>query len=320
MFFNRKDVYLDMLEEDIYTSMNKMERIQTLDRWEETRKSSDFWLDRAISGHVKNNKKALILGAGGCRDFSLDKLVDRFESVVLVDYDLNSMNDAIAELSDERKSKIEVKNGDFTGLLEGMADKLRDTYQNYGTEQLIKETEKFRDGLPLRFKEGIGLSLSDEYDFIFLDCVTTQLFAPIFWNAIPNSDIIPDKEIMKLGQVAGTTTNRLILPLLRTISRALNKDGVLAVAADVFVINGENRDFFIKKYGSLSSMAFGSTQDLRIVEDIKNLQVAGSFTPIEKAIKEKIKHLKSNQRVSSWLWDFSDNQQFIVWGSSYTKI
>lgn len=65
---------------------------------------------------TKNRGRAVVLGAGKCREIPLEELAWRFEQVVLVDLDRGSLEEATENLSPELQAKLELEVSDVTSF------------------------------------------------------------------------------------------------------------------------------------------------------------------------------------------------------------
>lgn len=65
---------------------------------------------------TKNRGRAVVLGAGECREIPLEELARRFEQVVLVDLDRGSLEEAAEDLSPELQAKLELQVSDLTSF------------------------------------------------------------------------------------------------------------------------------------------------------------------------------------------------------------
>ena len=65
---------------------------------------------------TKNRGRAVVLGAGKCREIPLEELARQFEQVVLVDLDRGSLEEAAEDLSPELQVKLELQVSDVTSF------------------------------------------------------------------------------------------------------------------------------------------------------------------------------------------------------------
>ncbi|MEC1155643.1 hypothetical protein [Cytobacillus horneckiae] len=307
---------------DIYISFNDVEsRNQQRNRWNQTREACDYWLKNTIDENVKKFEKALIIGAGACNDFSLEKIVNMFDSTVIIDYDQSSMLQATKELSEENREKVKIVSGDFTGVIEQQIEYLKKIFNEDGFTSLIKQTEKFRDGLPKYFENNLSISLDNEFDFIFVDSITTQLFPPAFFIGVFSDvdDQFLSEHFKKINEVALTTNNRILIPFFRTIKRALVKEGVVAVSSDLFEINSKNRKYLNKNFGGLYKISLDILKNKELLMELKQYQLSGSIFEIERLISKKNIGLQKTYHFASWPWDFNEEKQYVTVGTSFIK-
>lgn len=93
-----------------------------------------------ISEEEKENLKKptlMILGAGACNDFDLSLLVKHFSKITLLDYDENSMRQAIRKyaLSDRECGKIEIRKTSLNGIGEDEYASFCDELQSFARQR-----------------------------------------------------------------------------------------------------------------------------------------------------------------------------------------
>ncbi|WP_078379147.1 hypothetical protein [Sutcliffiella halmapala] len=309
-----------MQTRDIFIEFNKRDRDEIKSRWKNARMACDKWLTTTINENVKSNERALIIGAGGCLDFSLGDFVDKFQSVTLVDLDKKSMKEAVEELTEEQRGKILIVEDDITGIVETKINELRNVFVEMGVEKLCKEVEKFRDGIPTKFKNSKSLQVpkDSKYDFVFVNSITTQLFMPVFMIGVFSTDEIKDEYINKINHIGKTTNQRLLISLFRTIHSALNKGGVVAISSDTFEFNQNNSEYFLKNYGSLEIISIAYMKNEKLIKDLQKIQIIGGLPFVRDAIN-KANGFKLIEYIATWFWAFNEKQKYTVVGFSYKK-
>ena len=80
---------------------------------------------------AQGHSRAVVLGAGSCREIPLEGLAQQFEQVVLVDLDEQSMREAVSRLSSELQDKVEIRVSDITSFAQPMMERV---------ERAVKET------------------------------------------------------------------------------------------------------------------------------------------------------------------------------------
>ena len=80
---------------------------------------------------AKEHSRAVVLGAGSCREIPLEGLAHLFEQVVLVDLDEQSMREAVGRLPSELQDKVEIRVSDITSFARKMMEQV---------ERAVKET------------------------------------------------------------------------------------------------------------------------------------------------------------------------------------
>ena len=100
----------------------------------------DYWSPHVEKSHerilqsaklAKEHSRAVVLGAGSCREIPLEGLAQQFEQVVLVDLDEQSMREAVGRLSSELQDKVEIRVSDITSFAQPMMERV---------ERAVKET------------------------------------------------------------------------------------------------------------------------------------------------------------------------------------
>jgi hypothetical protein len=304
---------------EFYSLMNDVKSIDHIRKeWTTSRKSCDYWIRTTIQENVKNYDKALIIGAGGCRDFSLEKVVSLFNKTYIVDYDEASMVAAVKLLSEENKEKVEIITGDFTGIIENVFPKLQEKLKNEDLNALIKEVETFRDGVPKVFSNNLSLKLEKEFDFIFVDCITTQLFPPVFLHLFTGYEDMFVKNQSIINNLTISTNQRLLTALFKTLKKALVRNGVLAISSDTFEINSKNRAYLEKKHGDIISICNKALNDKELIKDLRDYTITGAINQVIEIIKNKVM-LKQNNHLVVWPWFFSSEKSYLVYGTSFVK-
>ena len=99
----------------------------------------------------------MILGAGACNDFDLSLLVKHFSKITLLDYDENSMRQAIRKyaLSDRERGKIEIRKTSLNGIGEeeyaSFCDELQSFARQRGQALCYEEFETYALCLVVHF-------------------------------------------------------------------------------------------------------------------------------------------------------------------------
>lgn len=143
-------------------------------------------------GKIRQEKSPtlMILGAGSCNDLDLSLLVKHFSSIVLMDYDENSMRQAMQRyaLSDFEREKIIIRGESLNGIGEeeyiSFCEELRDFIRQRGREITKEEFERYALNLFehfLRESERSGKYLGcfgeERYDYICCFGLHSQLQA-----------------------------------------------------------------------------------------------------------------------------------------------
>jgi TPR repeat protein len=84
---------------------------------------------------VPNPQRALVLGAGKCREIPLEGLARQFQHVVLVDLDGPSMRQAVLSIPEELRAKVEIRVSDVTSFAQPLMEATRQIVENAATAQ-----------------------------------------------------------------------------------------------------------------------------------------------------------------------------------------
>ena len=141
----------------------------------------DYWSPHIEKSHerilqsaklVQRHSRAVVLGAGGCRDIPLEGLAHLFEQVVLVDLDEQSMREAVDRLSSELRDKVEIRVSDITSFAEPMMEHVARAVENsQSAEEAFDRLGKIYDAVA---ELGVGPSLP-EGDLIISSLVVAEL-------------------------------------------------------------------------------------------------------------------------------------------------
>ncbi len=116
--------------------------------------------------------RALILGAGPCREIPLVPLAQRFETIVLQDQHANDLETAVSLLADAPISAVVITEvRDLTGITEHLIA---------GTAQRLERASSPAEAIDLLIElvDGAGLTVEPprpEWDLVIASCVGTQL-------------------------------------------------------------------------------------------------------------------------------------------------
>ena len=104
---------------------------------------------------------AVVLGAGSCREIPLEGLAQRFEQVLLVDLDEQSMREAVGRLPAELQDKVEVRVSDITSFAQPMMERVeRAVKESGGAEEAFDRLGEIYDAVS-EFDEGPSLPKAD---------------------------------------------------------------------------------------------------------------------------------------------------------------
>ena len=131
----------------------------------------EYWLPhieqsrRAIqdaAASTSGRARAVVLGAGKCREIPLEKLAEEFQHVILVDLDKGSMEQAVRELPPPLQAKVEVRVSDVTSFVESMMADVREAIAtSRSADEAFRRIESIYAGLPRRPKRPPELPACD---------------------------------------------------------------------------------------------------------------------------------------------------------------
>ena len=110
---------------------------------------------------AKQRSRAIVLGAGSCREIPLEDLAQQFEQVVLVDLDEQSMREAVGRLPSELQDKVEIRVSDITSFARPMMERVeRAVKESHGAEEAFGRLGKIYDAVS-EFGESPSLPKAD---------------------------------------------------------------------------------------------------------------------------------------------------------------
>ncbi len=127
--------------------------------------------------HDRTGQRALVIGAGRCRDIPVRQLLERFERVTLTDIDADSVRRGLAEagLSAEQARRVEVSIEDVVGVSDAMARGTDACFAEgvwtlASCEHLVERMASFIEQL-----EPVRSTPEQPYDLVVASCVISQL-------------------------------------------------------------------------------------------------------------------------------------------------
>ena len=168
---------------------DQLRTLQTIDHayneWAQYRKD----LTSLLIQYAKGSKKIALFGAGRCNDIDLNRLVEAFEEIILIDKDLEAMTEGIKQQHVIKASSIQLQKIDFLGIEEDdyrfYADCLIREIRKKGMRTNIDElAEVALEQLEKLFQKAMGTALSFEalsYDTAIAIGVHSQLLSMLEW-------------------------------------------------------------------------------------------------------------------------------------------
>lgn len=215
-----------MAQQSVYDQLKQLKRIPNAkEDWAEYRMElSDYILSETIPGTT-----LLIVGAGACNDFDLQKLSGHFNEITLLDFEEDDMRAAVSEqITDEcLRKKFKYVSGSVTGISERdyrrFADSLRLAVNLYGRDTDINALSKIAltemDRAFSCRKSSQELLKDNSFDYILCFGVHSQINSmyPWIWEAFCNA---LDKSDISVHQKAREYNNILVKELNENILTA----------------------------------------------------------------------------------------------------
>ena len=158
------------------------------------------------------SKTLAIIGAGRCNDIDLKVLCSYFETIKLVDCDLDAMNEAVSKLTGDEAKRVEINNASLTGIDEAdlnlyfervLSDVRKQgyklTYDNF-SEIVFSELGLIKHKLTL--SEGTLIKELPKKDIVLCNGVFSQLFSTLSFFVRSVAGSIPDSLFTGAMQVA----------------------------------------------------------------------------------------------------------------------
>ena len=159
-----------------------------------------------------NSNTVAVIGAGRCNDIDLKVLCRYFETITLVDCDLDAMNEAVSKLTGDEAKRVEINNASLTGIdetdinlyFERVLSNVRKqgyklTYDNF-SEIVLSEFEIIKQKLTSSEEELI--KKIPKRDIMLCNGVFSQLFSTISFFVRSVAGSIPDSLFTGAMQVA----------------------------------------------------------------------------------------------------------------------
>lgn len=204
---------------------DQLRALQTIDHayseWAQYRKD----LTSILIQYAKGSKRIALFGAGRCNDIDLNRLLEVFEEIILIDKDLEAMQEGIKQQNVIKTSSIQLQKADFVGIEEH-------DYRLYA-ERLVKEIR--RKGMATRADEVAEIALEQleqlfqkamhtplcfedlSYDTAIVIGVHSQLLSMLEWiwsvilQTIQQDEMRVRNYIIKMNRIFVTRLNEAII-------------------------------------------------------------------------------------------------------------
>lgn len=223
-------------------------------------------LTSTVIEYAKGSKTIALFGAGQCNDIDLNRLLEVFEEIILIDKDLQAMKEGIKKQNVTKRASIQLRKVDFVGIededyrlyAERLINEIRKKGMATCSNELAEMTLKQLDYL---FQKAINTPISFEdlsYDTAVIIGVHSQLLSMLEWIwAIMLQTIQQDE----------TRVRNYIIEMNRIFTARLN-EAVIRGAKDKIIIGCEKAR--VGKEGTIQ----GAVQAL---EDLKERQKNGKL-------------------------------------------
>lgn len=199
-------------------------------------------LIRESLGKINNKAdyggRALLIGAGRCRDIPLSEILEKFDSVEIVDLNIEGVKEALEEVPEELREKSHLNLVDASGgMVELYFNRIRECIermQNFDENLFAKCMEEVGDEIkqnefPLPYEK-------EDFDFIASSCIVSQ------FHTMPAQKIMQlilkkfgpkIKVSMDITPVEEKTASIMQCKHVEEISRLLRKEGIAVMIATV---------------------------------------------------------------------------------------
>lgn len=283
----------------------------------------DRWKRWASHRHIINSiltekifintkiKDAVILGAGRCEDIDLKFLLNNVDSLTLVDYDYNSIKNALdrQQLSFEEKKKIILKgNIEFTGFYE--EDFLNEIIAKIKIKEDSKTIKQYIMDYLIIAKSNIKEMLDNkEYSLVICGAVHSQLIVPFMQIVEIDSGLSNElkSKIIDIANVLAENYNKSLLSLTK-------EKGWLFTFFDVMELSEKN---YTLQYESIIANLINRGEYKEIDEImLKKGGVVGSRHAYQH-LNKLVENYNPSQR--SWIWQFKDNKKYYIRSLCFRK-
>jgi hypothetical protein len=170
-------------------------------------------------------RRAIVLGAGSCREIPLPELVARFEHVTLNDIRPDGVEGAAAQIDPASREKLAIHIADLTGLVDPLVAKIRQRLgECVDPKSAFDAMAESLETVPLG-----SVSDAGQFDLVIASCVLSQLH----YALTHRSDVLLEQRFP--GQVEQLHNSPRWTVSLRQVARrmkAIFLDGLVGLTAD----------------------------------------------------------------------------------------
>lgn len=146
---------------NLYDKLRALQRIDhAYSEWAQYRKD----LTEVIVRYAKGSESIAVFGAGQCNDIDLNKLIESFNEVILLDKEVGAMKEGIKQQKVINSSAIQIQRADFVGI--------EDEDYRYYADFLISEIRK--KGMQTNVNELAEIAL-EQLEVLYTKVMNTPL-------------------------------------------------------------------------------------------------------------------------------------------------
>ena len=185
-------------------------------------------------------------------------------------------------------------------------------------EEKIKKVRGVKRSLS---KSSFKIKSLGEFSWVFSDCISTQMLAPLFSEVIAVYDRTPDLENESLLLKEYIDLNlALFTEYVKFLPKLLCMKGRLAFASDVILLNEESISEINKSSKkSIKDIASIPSAITRLTNSVSNYTIAGWYIDSILQRNNNIRLTILPTNLKSWLWDFNEEKQYLVIGKELIR-
>lgn len=207
---------------NLYDQLRGLQKIDhAYSEWAQYRKD----LTSVIIQYAKDSKRIALFGAGRCNDIDLNRLLEAFEEIILLDKDLEGMKEGIKQQNVIRASSIQLQRTEFLGIEDEdyrlYAERLIDEIRKKGMKTRASElAEVALEQLAHLFQKAMDTSLCFKelsYDTAVVIGVHSQLLSMLEWiwsvmlQTIQQDETKVRNYIIEMNEIFVTRLNEAVI-------------------------------------------------------------------------------------------------------------